>query len=82
MQFRKILGDEFLKGEHHYKVNTDITAMLVAVLLDSSETKEMVCALCGKLFKNCFLGYLDDVMENVDEKNMIPLPMDYYVIRR
>ncbi|GLJ50589.1 hypothetical protein SUGI_1077650 [Cryptomeria japonica] len=79
---QRISGDEFLKVEHHYRVNTDTYVIFVASLIDAGEGKEMVGALCRKLIKKCYLGELEDELENVDKRSMIPLPMNFYVVRR
>lgn len=72
-----ILGEEFLRTNHKYRVNMEIPVVFVATLLHTDLSKEKTEALCRMVFKSDLLGDLSNVLRNIDENLTIPLPKDY-----
>ncbi|GLJ39899.1 hypothetical protein SUGI_0815910 [Cryptomeria japonica] len=74
-----ILGNQFLRTDHKYKVNTKIPTIFLATLLHFGLSKDKLEMLVKKVFKSDLLGGLDQALRNIDENLTIPLPIDYGV---
>lgn len=53
-----ILGRDFATADHKYRVNTEIPAVFLAILLHVGVSKETAERLCSKVFHK---GFLEDM---------------------
>ncbi|GLJ26437.1 hypothetical protein SUGI_0510080 [Cryptomeria japonica] len=73
----EIMGEEHLNYEFRFRVNSEIPATFVAILLVMGLTKNEAIPLCQEVFKENLLMGLELAVHNVNENLMIPYPKDY-----
>ncbi|GLJ49883.1 hypothetical protein SUGI_1060230 [Cryptomeria japonica] len=78
---KEIMREETINYDFRFKVNWDIPATFVAILLVMKIPKSEVVQLCKEVFKRDLLKGLETAIQNVDKNLMIPYMEDYEDLR-
>lgn len=74
------MGEELINNEFRYQVNCDIPATFATILLTMGITKREVILLRRTIFREDFLGNLEQVVGSVDDNFRIPFSKDYGLV--